>query len=346
MITREKIIASVWAALAMVLVGSTLSASGDTVAHWRFEEGPPGSFANGEGSVLDSVGDHHGTPMGVGGPIYVSSPTLNGDLLGLHFDGVDDFVFVPDAPAFVLTESLTLEAFVVVHSYDHCPTTDHHQIVFYGDERGQKDPYRLDVRHGDGRFGFAVETESGTISRVYSPEPAPLGELVHVAGTLNDATGQQKLFINGHEVASTVTGVRPFGPLDPGLDPGIGIGNIETDTWKTYFNGAIAEVRISDVALEPNELLFPPLFGDLNGDGFVGQIDLGYVLTYWGQTVAMGDPLMGDPSGDGLVSQDDLDMVLADWGGGSPPAPPSVPESATLSLLTLGGLALMRRKRK
>ena len=86
----------------------------------------------------------------------------------------------------------------------------------------------------------------------------------------------------------------------------------------------------------------PGLRGDLDGNGFVGQSDLGFVLDWWGQTVTAGNPLMGDPSGDGLVSQADLDTVLGDWGEGTLP----VPEPATLSVLGLGALALMRRKRK
>ena len=82
------------------------------------------------------------------------------------------------------------------------------------------------------------------------------------------------------------------------------------------------------------------LDGDLNGDGFVGRGDLDAVLMDWGNS----PPLLSytDPSGDDLVGQGDLDIVLSNWGKGTSP----VPEPATLSLLTLGGLALMRRKRR
>ncbi|MEZ6192560.1 MAG: hypothetical protein R3C45_14890 [Phycisphaerales bacterium] len=52
------------------------------------------------------------------------------------------------------------------------------------------------------------------------------------------------------------------------------------------------------------------VFGDLNGDGFVGIADLNIVLSNWNQNVTPGDYLQGDPSGDGFVGIEDLNYVL------------------------------------
>ena len=85
------------------------------------------------------------------------------------------------------------------------------------------------------------------------------------------------------------------------------------------------------------------LVGDLDGDGFVGINDLNIVLGAWNQNVPPANPL-ADPSGDGFVGIDDLNTVLGNWNAGTPPAAGAVPEPATLSLLALGGVAMMRRR--
>ncbi len=92
------------------------------------------------------------------------------------------------------------------------------------------------------------------------------------------------------------------------------------------------------------EVINAALEGDLNGDGFVGLDDLDIVLSNWNQTVPPGNPL-ADPSGDGFVGLDDLDLVLSNWNAGSPPPAGqiSIPEPATLIVLGLTGLALIRR---
>jgi Stage II sporulation protein len=97
-----------------------------------------------------------------------------------------------------------------------------------------------------------------------------------------------------------------------------------------------------------------PIFGDLNGDGFVGLDDLNIVLSNWNQTVPKGDLSQGDAggNGDGFVGLDDLNVVLANWNLGSfPPAEllAQVPEPGTLAtagLIAAAGLSRRRGRRR
>lgn len=84
--------------------------------------------------------------------------------------------------------------------------------------------------------------------------------------------------------------------------------------------------------------------GDANGDGWVGGDDLTTVLTYWGESGVTRQH--GDLNGDNFIGGDDYTEVLTYWGTGVPPqsATTSVPEPATLGLLLLGGLVLVKRR--
>lgn len=69
-----------------------------------------------------------------------------------------------------------------------------------------------------------------------------------------------------------------------------------------------------DVGAYQTEVAPQGLEGDLNGDGFVGSIDLDIVRANWGAAVTPGDLAHGDASGDGTVGSADLDMIRGNWG--------------------------------
>ena len=54
----------------------------------------------------------------------------------------------------------------------------------------------------------------------------------------------------------------------------------------------------------------------------------------------------GDINGDGFVGIEDLNIVLGNWNAGTPPTSgaPTIPEPASMALLGLGGLAMLRRR--
>lgn len=234
------------------LVCVAVPASADTIAWWRFEEGRPDARAAGTGSIFDLSGSYlNGTPFD--DPKYRPSPIPDSSL-GLGFTGGSagsQRVFVPDNPTLYLTESLTLEAYI---RYDGVPTAGTHasQIVFRGDSRDGLDPYTLAIAN-DGRLFLDISSLTERV-QLHSPTALPVGKYLHVAGSLDNATGAMKLFVNGVEVASRITAVRPFGALT-GPDPGVGIGNVQSDVSNQAFGGIIDEVRISNVALAPSRLL-------------------------------------------------------------------------------------------
>ena len=85
--------------------------------------------------------------------------------------------------------------------------------------------------------------------------------------------------------------------------------------------------------------------GDVNGDQVVNDADLALFEAQFG-----GTPAGADFDGDGDVDLDDFATMRGNWGfgtGGAPlPAADATPEPATMSLLALGGLTVLRKRRR
>ena len=105
---------------------------------------------------------------------------------------------------------------------------------------------------------------------------------------------------------------------------------------------------VADAARHPLlEITYTPsaptfLLGDANIDNVVSADDYASVQSNFGSTGAPGGGLEGDANHDGAVSADDYASVQSNFG--STLAVGQIPEPATIGLLVLGGLAMLRRR--
>lgn len=154
----------------------------------------------------------------------------------LSFNGVSDWVTVPDADALDLTTGMTLEAWVF-------PTAAGGVRDILIKEGAGVDIYNLYARNGQGAPEANVYV--GGSNRWAAGPVLPLSSWSHVAGTYDGAT--VRLYINGVQAASTaVTG--PIGTSNGVLRIG---GN---SLWGEYFQGRIDEIRVYNRALSAAEI--------------------------------------------------------------------------------------------
>jgi|GEM_PF-937738 len=201
------------------------------------------SWWSGDGETNDLVRGNSGYPQN--GMSY--SPGMVGQ--AFHFDGVDDRLMVPDAPNLRLTKSLTIEGWIYIESL---PIKLGGQILFRGDDRLGLDPYSLAILP-DGNLQFHI---GSLTSNVEITTPVPTGRFLHVAATLDSASGSMKLFKNGNIVAEATTVIRPFKDLDSNYYPGLGIGNTQGPRMQHNhpFHGLIDELAVYNRALSSDEI--------------------------------------------------------------------------------------------
>jgi subtilisin family serine protease/subtilisin-like proprotein convertase family protein len=206
------------------------------------------SWWTADGTADDAAGTNDGTL--VSGATYAAGHVgENGQ--AFRFDGVDDRVIVADSESLKLTRSMTIEGWVRVDAF---PASGHGEILFRGDDRGGLDPYSIAVEP-NGKFSFLVSDLSGG---KLIQSPVPTGEFVHVAATLDDATGAMRIYVNGGMAVEQTTTKRPFRDLDPASNPGIGIGNhggYPNTPHNFPFHGLIDELKVYNYALSSADVL-------------------------------------------------------------------------------------------
>jgi hypothetical protein len=178
---------------------------------------------------------------------------------GLELDGIGSGIELPDDRRLQITRSLTISAWLFPTLF----TNEHNsapgaQILFRGDDRSGLDPYHLTVL-SDGTVAFAVNNLRSQGSIVTAP--IQTRRWTHVLGSLDDNTGEMKLFLDGRLVARKRTSVRPFRRLDIAARPGIGIGNVQAASGGAHnqpYHGKIADLRLYNQALDPRQVGFDP----------------------------------------------------------------------------------------
>src|ERR1039458_7934940 len=197
----------------------------------------------GDGNTLDSVVGNNGVAQnitytnGVVGQAFACDPN--------NFPyGTYTGIQIPDQPAYVLTNSLSIEGWVRPRGDGYC-------IFWRGDNRPGMDPYFIGMS-GNNDIKFQICDQDGNTVTVGTY--LTYNQWTHVAATLDGSTGTMSIYTNGVLADQTVTAVRPFGDLIPEDSPGVGIGNLNDGENNFPFTGGIDEISLYNRALTTAEI--------------------------------------------------------------------------------------------
>ncbi len=199
------------------------------------------SWWPGDGHARDIVGRYHGVLVN-----HVSYATHC--LVGpcFVFDGVDDFVHVPDSPDLNPSFALTLNAWVQVDSF----SDNFMDIAGKDPEVGTSRSYLLNVvKDGShGHFRAHLTTAVLGLGFVTGNVEINTGTWYHVAMTYDG--DNLRLYVNGVEEGNTTMWgmiVSNDGPFRIG-------GGAPSEQDQLFFDGSIDEVQLHNVALSAGEI--------------------------------------------------------------------------------------------
>ena len=172
---------------------------------------------------------------------------------GFSFDGVDDYVSIPDTPENSVSSAITIEGWI---NPTVAPTTFGTIFSKYTSPTNNFG-YSLALASNQ-TVQFAVYGNgTGTIQYVVNSNPTvPLNQFTHIAGTFDTATQTMKLYFDGAEVLTTTVASDNVNPIfDSASEVRIGaidiVGGGSTDQ---HFQGIIDEINLFNRALTLTEI--------------------------------------------------------------------------------------------
>ena len=173
--------------------------------------------------------------------------------MGYDFNGAKSGIRLPDQGTFKITGDLSISAWLFVRNF--APNGEQSEVLFRGDDRNGLDPYGIMVTH-DGSVKFYIYNEKN--QEAEAKTALPLNQWAHVLGTLNAATGEISIYLDGNKMTTVSTKIRPFSELEQKSAPGVGIGNVQSDKSPSNqpLNGILADVRLYARLTTPAETGF------------------------------------------------------------------------------------------
>ncbi len=296
-------------ALLALLSSSVLFAdlSDGLVGHWSFDDG----------TATDNSGN------GNNGTIHGAIATGGVSGQALHFDGLNDYVRVPDTPSlnFGPNQDFSLLAWIKAE-----PGQTNYQGTILaklnpedGNIKKRSLGYALMVRgirdpNYEGQAGVWIGGEHGEaeLFKLYSDNDYDDGAWHHVAATV-DRDGLGILYVDGREVDSA--DISHLSSVDQSYPENLEIGR--EGVLNTYhYRGVLDDIRIYNRELSCWEIrsLYEQVFNiaDFSRDGSVDTVDLATLTGEWLNTEGVTADISPE-CGDEIVNLVDFAGLAANW---------------------------------
>jgi len=160
---------------------------------------------------------------------------------GRLFDGIDDYIEIPDAPSLDLTDAITIEVWIkpILESAAHGRYVAKSGAYYLGQHAADETMVRWEI---SGFSPTVLNTATGIVI---------VDAFNHIVGTYNrlDGGNNRKIYVNAIEQASDAQTATI--PTNANV---IHLGNLNTIQNVQNYKGIISEVRIYNRALSPVEV--------------------------------------------------------------------------------------------